>query len=198
MVFLSTLRHRNLRYIKVSYDIACLWFVNFYTRASRFPENYRNHLFELNIRPAIPKFHLPAHGAKCWSRFSINYLEHWGRVDGEAIERLWSTTNPIATSTREMTPGARRDFLEARWGASNFRKIVDLGSSLAKKLRTAVQGRQRYVQELEDFTSTFEPATITLWKAKIKAWTASPEDSPDPYQVATRGQSSSVIHGYRD
>lgn len=147
-----------------------MWTVNFFSRVSSFPEELRSHLPNVKISAAIPKFHLPAHGSKCWSRYSINYLQHWGRVDGEAIERLWSTTNPIATSTREMTPGARSDFLEERWGASNFRKIIDLGSSLAKKLRAAVNGRRFHTQELEEFTSSFEPTTISLWESKMDEW----------------------------
>lgn len=186
-VFLSALRKKDIRIIKVSYDIACLWFINFHSRALCFPQDYRTHLPQLEIEAAIPKLHLPAHGSKCWSRYSINYLENWGRVDGEAIERLWSTTNPIAASTREMTPGARRDFLEDRWGASNFRKIIDLGSSLAKRLRTAVNGKRRHSQELEEFTSAFDIGTIQLWKQKIKAWNFSPQDNVNPYQVSTRG-----------
>lgn len=97
-----------------------------------FPDSYCNRLPDLDIEAAIPKFHLPAHGSKCWSQYSINYLQNWGRVDGEAIECLWSTTNPIATSTQEMTPGARMDFLEDRWGANNFRKIIELGRHYLK------------------------------------------------------------------
>lgn len=189
-VFLSVLRKRNLQFIKVSYDIACLWSINLFSRAMCFPEDYRLNLSKLDIETAIPKFHLPAHGSRCWSRYSINYLKNWARVDGEAIERLWSTTNPIATSTREMTPGARRDFLEDRWGASNFRKIIELGSSLSKKLRTAVNGRRQHSRELEEFTSAFDPGLIRSWKEKIDAWNLSPDDSRDPYQALTRGKYS--------
>lgn len=186
-VFLSVLRKKRLRYIKVSYDIACIWSINFFSRALCFPEEYRAQLPHPKIEAAIPKFHLPAHGSRCWSRYSINYLENWGRVDGEAIERLWATTNPIATSTREMTPGARKDFLEDRWDASNFRKITDLGASLSKKLRTAVNGRRQHSRELDEFTASFDPGTIQTWKEKINAWNLSPQDALDPYQVWTKG-----------
>lgn len=162
-----------------------------------FPESYRTHLPGLDIEAAVPKFHLPAHGSKCWSQFSINYLQNWARVDGEAIERLWSTTNPIATSTREMTPGARRDFLEDRWGASNFRKTIELGSSLSKKLRTAVNGKLQHSKELSEFTAAFDAETICAWEEKMNAWNRSPQDSEDPYQVTTRGKhgrKSSDLH----
>lgn len=170
-----------------------MWTVNLFSRVLSFPDELRSHLSQVKICAAIPKFHLPAHGSKCWSHFSMNYLQHWGRVDGEAIERLWSTTNPVATSTREMTPGARSDYLEERWGASNFRKIVDLGYSQAKKLRTAVNGRRFHSLELEELTSAFESSTIQLWKTKIDDWNRLPAESPDPYQVLTRGKHDRLL-----
>lgn len=126
----------------------------------------------------------------------MNYLESWARVDGEAIERLWAATNPIATSTREMTPGARHDFLEERWGASNFRKVTELGASLAKKLRIAVNGRRRFVAELYDFSTAFDPSTIKTWKEKIEAWNVNPKKNPDPYQVLSQGKLRS-LHAQR-
>jgi hypothetical protein len=164
-----------------------MWSRNLKSRTDLFLEELQKHLSNLEISVAIPKFHLPAHGSQCWSLYSMNFLEFWARVDGEAIERLWSTTNPIATSTREMTPGARHDFLEERLGASNFRKIIELGTSLAKKLRIAVDGQRRHSKELAEFSSAFDASTISVWTAKIQAWNKDPKNNPDPYQVFSQG-----------
>src|ERR1700748_2488564 len=82
---------------------------------------------QLEVGFGIPKFHLPAHGSKCWSLFSLNFLRGWARIDGEAIERVWAAINGVTTSTREMSPGARHDYLDDQWNAANFRKLVNLG-----------------------------------------------------------------------
>lgn len=74
----------------------------------------------------VPKFHLPAHIEKCQTTYSFNFRPGVGRTDGEAPERGWANINPIASSTKEMGPGARRDILDDHFGYSNWRKIVGL------------------------------------------------------------------------
>lgn len=96
-------------------------------RISAFPRDLTAHMDRLTLAFGIPKFHLPAHGPKCWSLFSLNFIRGWARIDGEAIERVWSAINAVATSTREMSPGARHDYLDDQWNAANFRKLVKLG-----------------------------------------------------------------------
>jgi hypothetical protein len=126
-VFLSATRNRQIHHLKTSYDIACQWKVDFYKRCAEMDPAYTHHLEEVKIDFGIPKFHLPAHGPKCHTLYSLNFKQGWARTDGEGIERLWASTNPVATMTREMGPGQRHDFLDDLWGASNFRKRVNLG-----------------------------------------------------------------------
>jgi hypothetical protein len=187
-VFLSALRARNLTLVYLSYDIACRWGISLQDRINSFPEELRSHIPNLTIVFAIPKFHLPAHGSACWSRFSFNYLLGSARTDGEAVERLWSSSNPVASSTREMAPGYRHDFLEDRWGSSNHRKVVDLGSSLARKLATAVNGNRRHSAEAMELTSAINPEIITKWAKMVDDWNRDPDQYPDPYQVHTQGR----------
>jgi hypothetical protein len=101
--------------------------VNLFKRLPTISDEYTHHIDPSKIEHGIPKFHLPAHGTKCLSLYSLNFLRGWARTDGEGIERLWASTNPVATMTREMSGGARHDFLDDQWGASNFRKNVNLG-----------------------------------------------------------------------
>jgi hypothetical protein len=75
----------------------------------------------------VPKFHLPAHIAACRTKHSFNFTPGVGRTDGEAPERAWNETNPLAMSTREMGPGSRRDVLDFHFGDYNWRKITSLG-----------------------------------------------------------------------
>ena len=50
------------------------------------------------------------------------------RTDGEAPEQGWSDTNGVASSTKEMGPGSRRDTLDDFFGDYNWRKVAQLGS----------------------------------------------------------------------
>jgi len=186
-VFLSSLRRRGLDTVYVSYDVACQWEKFLDTRCEFFPIELRSHLGNLTIICAIPKFHLPAHGFICWSRYSLNFIPGSARVDGEAIERHWAATNPVATSTREMTPGARHDFLEDRWAFQNFKKLVGLGDSLERKLRSAISGVEKHEKELEELSSSQAPSIIEEWTAMVNAYHEDPASNPDPYRVRTQG-----------
>lgn len=193
IVFLSSTRSRSLSRLVVSYDIACQWRRNLMSRCQEFPPHLREHLLRLSIVYAIPKFHLPAHGFSCQTLFSLNFIPGSARVDGEAIERLWAATNPVATSTREMGSGARHDFLESRWGTQNFKKMVNLGESLSMKLRIAVEGVRKHTKELEEFSAANE-AHIPAWMELVEAYNKDPENQPDPYQVRTQGMSYISIY----
>lgn len=124
---LSTLTDDAPPDLVISYDIACQWHKNFFTRMSRYPEALRLSQPEQNILYLVPKFHLPAHILKCRDNFSFNFSAKVGRTDGEAPERGWAATNALAASTKEMGPGARRDTLDDHFGDYNWRKIIILG-----------------------------------------------------------------------
>ena len=180
--YLSATRSLGVRLAKTSYDIICQWKTNFYKRASAFTPELAYHLKDMAIHFGIPKFHLPAHGSKCWSLYSLNYLPGWARVDGEGIERFWADTNALATSTREMAPGTREDFLDYHWAAANFKKVAGLGVTLASNLKTANRGRRKRCGELEEFISTLPGETVAKWDSIISAWQQDPVSNQDPYQ----------------
>lgn len=127
---LSTLQGERIQGLVISYDIACQWSKNFSTRIVEFPVELRYPLAGIDFVSVIPKFHIYAHGKKCQSVWSLNYLRWMGRTDGEGVEREWSHINPVALSTRLMGPGARHDTLDDHWGAWNWRKLVVLGACL--------------------------------------------------------------------
>ena len=79
------------------------------------------------VKFLVPKFHLPAHISACHTKFSFNFCPGCARTDGEAPERGWSEINPLATSTREMGPGSRRDTLDFHFGDFNWRKVMKIG-----------------------------------------------------------------------
>jgi hypothetical protein len=133
-LFFSALQGRSIDTLNVSYDIACQWHKHLWTRMLAMPSDLRlDHLTKF-IRFFVPKFHLPAHVLKCQTMFSLNYSKNVGRTDGEAPERGWSNINPVASSTKEMGPGSRRDTLDDHFGDWNWKKVVGLGTCLTHRL----------------------------------------------------------------
>lgn len=125
----SSLCGRSVNRIVFSYDIACQWYKNIWRRMQILPERLQFTEIVKKTTFLVPKFHLPAHIAECNLNFSFNLTKHVGRTDGEAPERGWSRTNQLATSTREMGPGFRRDTLDDHFNDWNWKKITGLGMS---------------------------------------------------------------------
>ena len=123
MVFGLTL----LRTFLVSYDIACQWSKNFFSRIEKINRQMGALGRESDIRFVVPKFHLPAHIPSCQTRFAFMFTPGAGLGDGEAPERGWADSNPLGPSTREMGPGSRRDTLDLNFGDYNWGKYITLG-----------------------------------------------------------------------
>lgn len=125
--FLSSIQSTDLNRIVVSYDIACQWSKNLQRRCLTYPNNPISTRSDLKLVTLVPKFHLPAHIAKCREDYSFNFEPRVGRTDGESPERGWAATNAVANSTKEMGPGSRRDTLDDHFGDYNWGKITKLG-----------------------------------------------------------------------
>ena len=121
----SYLRHCQVRNIKISYDIACKWSINLLNRFETQHEDVN--LSKFSIMHLVPKFHLPAHGAKCQAQYLFNYTCGMGRTHGETVEQEWAYINLAALSTQEMGPGARHSALDNSWGGWNWKKLLGLG-----------------------------------------------------------------------
>ncbi|KAG9100501.1 hypothetical protein FS749_014949 [Ceratobasidium sp. UAMH 11750] len=131
------------------YDIYCHWFVHFLPRLRQLPLDIRvSEDILKQIIGAIGKMHLAGHEQQCWIRFSLNYLQYSGRIDGEGCERAWSHLNETAGSTSEKGPGARIDHLNHVMGFWNFDKVVGMTSFLVKKF---VDAKKQLVEQDHDF-----------------------------------------------
>lgn len=127
-LFFSTLLGTALLTFVVSYDICCQWSINLWKRMQLFPPDYHLDTSRLKFTFVVPKFHLNAHVAKCQTSYSLNYTPFVGRTDGEAPERGWADINRVASSTKEMGPGSRRDTLDDHFADWNHKKIVGMGT----------------------------------------------------------------------
>ncbi|KAJ7584477.1 hypothetical protein C8J56DRAFT_1005073 [Mycena floridula] len=169
--FLSSMRQNIPRAIVLSYDIACQWGKNLAQRCLTYPTSLTyGFATASSIRYLVPKFHLPAHIPICQTRFSFNFTPAVGRTDGEAPERGWAAVNAVATSTKEMGPGSRRDTLDDHFGDYNWRKVTVLGLSLWRKLEDTVDGRNRQHFHFLSFSESIDPDLVVKWDKDVRAW----------------------------
>ncbi|KAG1792555.1 hypothetical protein EV424DRAFT_1475756 [Suillus variegatus] len=172
-LFFSTLRHSSLQSLNISYDIACQWHKKLWQRMTTFPTSMQFDYVSKAISFFVPKFHLPAHVEKCQMTFSFNFKRGVGRTDGEAPERGWANINPIASSTKEMGPGARRDTLDDFFGDWNWKKVVALGTTMQRKLKEALPQREDHRAALDDLEEGLKEEygeVLGQWRSQVEGW----------------------------
>ncbi|KAG2105070.1 uncharacterized protein F5147DRAFT_746489 [Suillus discolor] len=186
-LFFSTLRGMQLEMLNVSYNIACQWHKNLWARMKSFPQSHSLNYVTKIIRFFVPKFHLPAHIAKCQTVFSFNFTQFVGQTDGEAPERGWSNINPVASSTKAMGPGCRLDTLDDHFGDWNWKKTVGLGASLLHKMRDALTEKAEHELVFEEFDAAITPQHRSVWLVEMKTWEENPNDTliPNPLEAKT-------------
>ncbi|KAK7032404.1 hypothetical protein VNI00_013152 [Paramarasmius palmivorus] len=183
-IFLATLAGSEIRYIIISYDIACQWMINFFLRMLHMPERLRLPP-DRKVVFKVPKFHLPAHKEKCYARFALNFTEGTGKVDGEAPERGWSTNNESARSLSMMTLGARWEAQDSQCNFWNQRKMINLENSLLKKLVSAITDvviHQRSFAAFQEALAVDNPSLVSTWLAEVEAWERD-HNKPCPYDL---------------
>ncbi|KAF8066636.1 hypothetical protein FPV67DRAFT_1417508 [Lyophyllum atratum] len=184
-VFFGSLKDIDLLEIVVSYDIVCQWSKHVWDRMAKYP-----HKMHINADDTthfyfyIPKFHLPAHIMACQTIYSFNFNPSVGRTDGEGVERGWSHINPVATSTREMGPGSRRDTLDDHFGDWNWKKTSFMGASLLRKIEEAVVEGNDHRQLHDEFNAGLDPEITGRWRAELSTWEVreSNEKGPNPFE----------------
>jgi hypothetical protein len=109
----------------ISYDISCQYFKNFFPRMAKYPASLQLLQEDTDLDVFVPKYHLNAHTLDCRLNYSLNFSPHVGRTDGEAPERGWAAIDALASSTKEMGPGSRRDTLDDHFCDQNWRKTIE-------------------------------------------------------------------------
>lgn len=111
----------------ISYDIACQWFVHLFKRMKEWPNKIKPSE-GLDLTPAIPKFHEPAHQEEGHEQFSCNLLPGLGASDLEVPECIWGPHNSLGNSTKTMGPGSQQDVIDNHFGFWNWMKYVAMGA----------------------------------------------------------------------
>ncbi|KAF8065132.1 hypothetical protein FPV67DRAFT_1419442 [Lyophyllum atratum] len=194
-LFFSSLRDTNIQTIVVSYDIVCQWHKKLRERMLSYPHEIHLSGSVKYMSFLVPKFHLPAHIEDCNILYSFNLVKGVGRTDGEAPERGWANINPIAQSTKEMGPGARRDTLDDHFNDWNWKKVIQFGSRLLTKLKEAAPARVEYATALRDLENSIPPQVFKLWGDAVDLWE---RDSWKPEPPANPYRSNSKVMSERD
>jgi hypothetical protein len=109
----------------VIYDIGCQWIINFKRRLAE-----SSHLSipeDIELLVAVGKFHLTSYVRQCFARYSLNFVQGSGQVDGEILETLWSPFNFISAPARTMSMASRHQLYDDHMRDSNWKKIVNIG-----------------------------------------------------------------------
>ena len=101
----------------IIYDVACQWSINFHQCVQD------SHFLSLpqltHLIPAVGKFHLEAHVPSCFAKFSLNFFQGAGQLDGEILETLWSEFNKVSASARSMSKAHRAEVYDDHMRDSN-------------------------------------------------------------------------------
>src|ERR1700691_4486199 len=106
------------------------WPVLISTMSQYYQRYYR--IFGLNalhfkLTPAVGKFHLGAHIKECFYKYSLNFIEGSGQIDGEIMETLWFIMDKVSGMTRSMSWAHRQEMLDDYMEDGNFKKLVRSG-----------------------------------------------------------------------
>ncbi|KAN0086260.1 hypothetical protein V8E55_007394 [Tylopilus felleus] len=150
-----TYHSAGLQKALVVYDVACQWYINFH----RHLESYESLSLpsDLDIVPAVGKFHLSTHKPACFPRFSLMFIPGAGHLDGEILETLWAFFNKISPSARAMSLAHRQEVYDNHMRDSNWKK---LSNRCVKKYKSAAAG-------LEGTEAPHKELTASLDKNKV-------------------------------
>jgi hypothetical protein len=84
---------------------------------------------DIDITPAVGKWHLAAHIRECFAKFSLNFIEGSAEVDGEIMETLWSGLDLVAGITQGMSIAHRQEVLDDYINDSNWKKLLHICKS---------------------------------------------------------------------
>ncbi|KAK7049202.1 hypothetical protein VNI00_005803 [Paramarasmius palmivorus] len=196
----------------LSYDIACQYHKNFFNRLSNLPESIRVKTEAKQWTFTVPKLHIRSHGIECQQTFSLHITPGVGQSDCEGIERHWGEEGPIASSTREMGPGHRRDTVDDHFGGWSHRKRIGLGRALLLQREDARKQMKIHAGEFLKLCKS-QSASVEEWTKSVTDWergltNENPYSKPDigmteddiRYQYAQQEaeQAQSGVHALHD
>ncbi|KAJ7165262.1 hypothetical protein C8R46DRAFT_1220395 [Mycena filopes] len=169
-----------LKWLTISYDIACQWHKNLPARIAKLPKALQLPMKDIKLQCALPVWHAGSHEEECRNAYSLSVKPGVGKSDGEGVERTWSVLNPAASHTKDMGIGNREDHLNDKIDNHNFLKNLGLAYYLQQRLVIALAERARQVAVFQDVSRTIDKDLRTKWQGNINAWLADPSKT-NPY-----------------
>ncbi|KAF7331973.1 CxC2 domain-containing protein [Mycena kentingensis (nom. inval.)] len=162
-ILASLLRHIHARLRKIfSYDISCQWSLALKERLLLLPPLVRLNIVLSLCRFVVPKMHINAHIIICRLLFDLRLVPGSGQLDGEGIERLWSSIAGLAASSKLSGHGARADLLDDHWAFWNWIKLVGLAQLLRRRLDNARAELQRQEASFAEFSAE-QADRVPIW-----------------------------------
>ncbi|KAF8193468.1 hypothetical protein K438DRAFT_1969370 [Mycena galopus ATCC 62051] len=150
-------------YIILSYDIACQYYKNLWTRMETLPATMWLQINLKNVWFKVPNFHLPPHIPEtCHSAFSFHYMWGAGTTHGETVEQNWEFSNGAVASTKMMGVGTRHATLEDLFGFHNWRRLVAARRLLPKRMAENMKEGQVHREAFEAFNTALKETAPKL------------------------------------
>ncbi|KAJ7683477.1 hypothetical protein B0H14DRAFT_2422415 [Mycena olivaceomarginata] len=185
MLWNSLANQDDIIQLCISYNIVCQWHKNIWTRLAGYGPELRGRGRNRHYVWLIPKFHLPVHIEACNILFSFNLTPYVGQTDSEVPEQGWANANPLATSTKEMGPGAQRDALDDHFNDWNHNKIMGLGKFLLERVQKAIPNMSEFRLALVEAEQGLLEADLERWTKEMELWEDDPAN-PNPFKVTDR------------
>ena len=84
----------------------------------------------MDITGAVGKWHLAAHILECFPKFSLNFVEGAGQVEGEILETLWSRMDEVVGLAQSMSIAHHQETVDENMNDNNWWKIIRIGRNL--------------------------------------------------------------------
>jgi hypothetical protein len=177
----------------VSYDIACQYGKNFWSRMKEMPEWMTFLVETARVWFKVPNFHLPPHQPACHSAFSFHYMWGAGRTHGETVKQNWEFTNGAAASTKMMGLGTRASTLEDLFGFHNRRRTVAWRRLFPKRMAENIKDGQVHRDAFEAFDSALQeaaPEMVSGWEKWVRDWDSRQhkDGTESPFELQEKGE----------
>src|SRR5258705_12357211 len=106
----------------IIYDICCQWIIHFRERVSE--SEFLELCASIEIVGAVGKFHLAAHIPECFHKFTLNFIEGAGEVDGKILETLWSDMDGVAGFAQAMSGCHHQEGVVDNMSVCNLGEII--------------------------------------------------------------------------
>ncbi|KAJ7729337.1 hypothetical protein B0H16DRAFT_1734276 [Mycena metata] len=164
--------------VTFSYDSWCSFVVNLVKRAVElFPEEEWLHALLQSAEGQIPADHINGHGPSCQATWQAVYFACRGHFHGETAEMIWAFLNPLGSSTRQMTGGARHDIINFVMHAWNMLKYLRQAERLGAERLDALRLFELHMAVVEDL-SRQHSTEVGAWSRMSRLTTKSKSGKP--------------------